>query len=441
MDYSHKTAEDDIIQRYSQQPSFDAHSAGPSRIDSCSTMADIFYTARNTPTNSRPLSRRSSIGNVNSGLVKKLKLSSCTAQDAGGDSTPSPSASASNTSSGKSTPASQPPSGQGQAVPTGDGRIKSLTNFHLYLSPSRLAHIDLLSDSDGEGSTPRKPVPLLARRRTLRPAILESNLTSRAGILATQSTRPPLRLHGIPKHVMGDMDARSYSDQLQRHHAEGLGRYAAASPPAVEALDREIGPPRAFISPSSPREADIPEGQGSRADQSPVKRELTPPTLVVEESHDIPTYATNSNPWFGYPAIRVPDPNRPGSSSVRPRYARNRKRDLVKTLVFLFLIRLQSIRDAIERFLRLDRLASWINGRARIADKRLSPAQGLLQSAKERQTPAGLTMGKEIVQAKEKDWVWMIIGFLLLRGTWMGVLTAPLDVLGLEGVKGLLGLA
>jgi hypothetical protein len=40
----------------------------------------------------------------------------------------------------------------------------------------------------------------------------------------------------------------------------------------------------------------------------------------------------------------------------------------------------------------------------------------------------------------ERDWVWMVIGFLLLRGTWTRILAAPLEAVGLESVRDMLGL-
>jgi hypothetical protein len=44
-----------------------------------------------------------------------------------------------------------------------------------------------------------------------------------------------------------------------------------------------------------------------------------------------------------------------------------------------------------------------------------------------------------VVKRVERDWVWMAVTFILLRGTWARILGGPLDAMGLGGVRGMLG--
>jgi hypothetical protein len=142
----------------------------------------------------------------------------------------------------------------------------------------------------------------------------------------------------------------------------------------------------------------------------------------------ISAFSANINPWYGYPAVLT-------GTTVRPRYQRNRKRDLVKTLLFLFILRIQSWRDAFERFLGLNGLGTWgylsSSGQRSHAEEMKDPGQGLVNSS---------LKGDMSKANADKDWIWMAVTFLLLRGTWVRILGGPLEAVGLGSVRGMLGL-
>ncbi|WRT63411.1 uncharacterized protein IL334_000316 [Kwoniella shivajii] len=291
-------------------------------------------------------------------------------------------------------------------------RIKSLSDFHLYLSPSRLAHIDLLSDSDPEDDHTSSPPPPL--KRTLKPVLFESDRS-----LFERRERPPLRLLAGGKGEQ--QNVRSYSDRLQLHHAKVLERYTTPqSRLGLTEMPSDLASPKADSSSvvsSSTSNSGTPLAL-DRLEPSSIDESATDtPVSLSADRHVLGVYDT-SNPWFGYPVVRVPSPS--GGSQIRPRYSRNRKRDLIKTLLFLFMLRLQSWRDSIERFLGLNAILN--RNRDIKANGTVGPIEGLVSST---------IGGREVMRKKgERDWWWMIIGFLLLRGTWSRMLIAPLEAVG-----------
>lgn len=306
-------------------------------------------------------------------------------------------------------------------------RIKSLSNFHLYLSPSRLANIDLLSDSDDEDAQPVPPPP----KRQLRPVMFDAP----ESIAERRRRRPPLSL-------LGNVDpenARSYSDRLQQHHAKILETYKDSCKliqtpnPTSPPLPQPIPPDAELVQlpPPSPPSPSSPPGPSSTHMSPPYSPSIhsdqiqSPDDSQISNTQPISAFSSDVNPWYGYPAIR-------SGTTVRPRYQRNRKRDLVKTLLFLFILRIQSWRDAFERWLGLNKLGTWGLRRAGY-DAAKDPATGLVQTSTSR-------AGGEIVKAAEKDWIWMVITFLLLRGTWTRILAGPLEAVGLSSVRDMLGL-
>lgn len=266
-------------------------------------------------------------------------------------------------------------------------RIKSLSDFHLYLSPSRLANIDLLADSDDEAERP-KPVgddTLTVRGRRRRPALR----------CVTQASKGPV--HDL---MIGDSakqeHARSYSASLQEHHARGVRNYAGTPP--------------------------LPAATSAPEDMSDHDHEDTADEVNVR-AQPIEPFASNQNPWFGYPAMRVVDPSSDGSI-LRPRYQRNRKRDLVKTLLFLFVMRMQSFRAWLERVLGLRAIFGLAMDKSSQQPlKATGPVEGLQRQTRESTRAVATTN-------PEKDWLWMAVGFLLLRGDWARtLLLAPLELL------------
>jgi hypothetical protein len=375
-----------------------------SRTASSSSIADVYQTAENTPASSRRQSITAGMG---------LHMSR-----------PSPPVDLSleeNANLGLSRQESHTSSSNGQGAIQ---RIKSLSDFHLYLSPSRLAHLDVLSDSDSGSELDERPPP----QRIVRTA----GVGAKEGIVARRQ-RPPIPMLG----KMGNEDARSYSDRLQAHHAKILETYRgstmveACSTPTQEVVSSAFSPvsqseitavdPR----PSTPSSATAP---GPPVQASPIALEQVANDRQVQP---ISAFRSDINPWYGYPAVFT-------GTELKPRYTRNRKRDLVKTLLFLFILRIQSWRDAFERFLGLNGLGTW-GYRTQPSTKLDSqsssdPGQGLVNSV-------GLKRDMIMVNGTDKDWIWMAVTFLLLRGTWARVLGGPLEALGLGSVRGMLGLA
>lgn len=314
-------------------------------------------------------------------------------------------------------------------------RIKSLSDFHLYLSPSRLARIDILSDSsDSEDEVLSPPSIPLPPRKVLRPALLEKSLAGTPDQREKRANRPALRLMGLPGHLADDDPVRSYSGRLQMHHAkwlegwkgtpEELGLEDNYKGGGVVHGEEENAPMPRTISVSPP--IDRPPSPSGTLEPSPSPSPIHSPTLTPQP-HDIQPYST-SNPFFGYPVVQ-------SGNSIRPRYPRNRKRDLIKTLLFLFMLKLQSWRDSVERALGLNRLRIpslsqpyCTSSLYTPGPNRRNPAEGLVRSAA---TPH--TYFKQVARNRrwDKDWWWMIIGMLLLRGTWGRIVLAPLEALGL----------
>ncbi len=67
-----------------------------------------------------------------------------------------------------------------------------------------------------------------------------------------------------------------------------------------------------------------------------------------------------------------------------------------------------------------------------------NPSEGLMMNLNKGKTAASSVVTKS--RGVDKDWMWMVIGFLLLRGTWTRAIAAPLEALGLESVSDMLGL-
>ena len=300
-------------------------------------------------------------------------------------------------------------------------RIKSLSDFHLYLSPSKLAHRDLLSDSETESepdSGDEQPELVSPPRRTLRPAVLDQI----EGTSGDHPRRPPLRLLG--NHLV-DENVRSYSDQLQAHHAKILESYAEAQsthPEPDEAVAGHIAPDTTSglsaaghetettkLTTFQADEANVSGGSSSTDMSSTVPAQETPMTSpsVGPASKPISPYSP-TNPFFGYPTVQH-------GSLIRPRYGR-RKRDLVKTLVFLFILRLQSVRFSVERYFGLH---------PNLPHEDIRPTEGLMTSSK-------------MIQQSNRQGlkVWLVMILLLMRGTWAKLLATPLELLGIRALTG-----
>ena len=371
-----------ILKRYSQ-PIHRSPAKTITPSESSTSTAEIYHTAQNTPSSSRRQSLAAGMG---------LQMSR-----------PPPPPLEDETAADHDTALSRQSS---RASSTGGAlkKIKSLSDFHLYLSPSRLAHLDVLSDSDSDSDMEEvTPKPSIANRRKINPQG-DTRLRPGANVLGK---------------VDGE-DARSYSERLQAHHAKVLEGYKESRmveafpgrPVDAAEASEESGPstlPFRMIGTDRPSTPSAPTTPGPPVPHPPPQE---------EEVQPISAFQSDLNPYYGYPAVLA-------GTTLRPRYHRNRKRDLVKTLLFLFILRIQSWRDGFERFLGLNNLGTWHRNYIK-----QDPGSGLIRSSE----------GEKVVKRVEKDWIWMAITFILLRGTWARILGGPLDAIGLGGVRGMLGL-
>jgi hypothetical protein len=283
-----------ILKRYSQPISRSPALKAITSSTSSTSIAEVYLTAQNTPSSSR----RQSLA---AGMGLQMSRPPPPPPPLAIDTTSKDDTALSHQSSRTSSP--------GGALK----KIKSLSDFHLYLSPSRLAHLDVLSDSDSDSDIEEDiPKPTLVhRRKTNGPG--DTRLRPGANILGR----------------VAEEDARSYSGRLQAHHAKVLEGY------------RESRMVEAF--PSRPTDAaERPEEAGplnlhlgtNRIDRSSTPSAPTTPGPPVphpptqeEEVRPISAFQSDLNPYYGYPAVLA-------GTTLRPRYHRNRKRDLVKTLLF-----------------------------------------------------------------------------------------------------------
>ncbi|WWC67100.1 uncharacterized protein I206_101007 [Kwoniella pini CBS 10737] len=454
--YTYSPSHNPIYTYYSHHSSTD-HPFLASRNSSYSSIAEIYHSAPNTPFRSRRNSSAVNLGGWRFG--SRLRMTKSRQANSPLDSPEDEDDMPVNSTLEESTPTNHisilPASdsmrrrdtrgigpringnGSGSRTPStatnssAIQRIKSLSDFHLYLSPSRLAHLDLLSDSDSdsdpepdehghkEGSPPR---------RTLKPALFENSSLP----LSQRRARPPLKLSGVT-NLEGEKSVRTYSDRLQQHHAKVLQQFKGENAPTSSRLGQTSTVPTNL---SPPESIDKNEGDSTKGVSTEGSSDATinePPTMKTHETSNghanaIDSYDHN-NPWFGYPVIRVPSPSGNGRSSIRPKFSRNRKRDLIKTLLFLFMLRLQSWRDSLERYLGLNYIINISNSQynknfGQPRSNGIGPSEGLLATA---------LGGNDILTKRsnvQKDWWWMLIGFLLLRGTWSRLIVAPLESLG-----------
>ncbi|WWC57804.1 uncharacterized protein I303_100339 [Kwoniella dejecticola CBS 10117] len=461
--YTYSISHNPIYTNYSHHPSTD-HPFLASRNSSYSSIAEIYYSAPNTPFRSRRNSSAINIGGWRLGgglrMTKSREANSpIDSPDlAEGDvrnmelEEPAPAKQTavgpafhlkSRKDSQKSTLQTTNNGNDRRTLPSNGSaiqRIKSLSDFHLYLSPSRLAHLDLLSDSDpGSDTETTEQSSGSPPRKTLKPALLaEQDIP-----LSQRRLRPPLRLLGVSGSE-GEKGVRTYSDRLQAHHAKVLQLYTGTG-------DNTPTSSRLGLTSTLPTQTNSPEQDstskfirvigGSPVNSVDAASDTLEPPCEGQNDHSTSNYNGDvngnaqaideydrNNPWFGYPVVRIPSPSGQGRSVLRPKFSRNRKRDLIKTLLFLFMLRVQSWRDSLERYLGLN----WIltTSKSRRAGRSDSiapnPTEGLLATA--------MGSGKSDLLTKrnnvQKDWWWMLIGFLLLRGTWSRLLIAPLESFG-----------
>lgn len=376
---------------------------------------------------------------------------------------------------------------ESQAEPSGSkpvARVKSISEFQLYLSPSRVNNLDLLLGSDEEASDEEalQLESLRARqraRRESRSSIRTSAADSRGRTLLSASRRsleatgsgdvavnhaPPHR-PAITPWISGSGraadymrqaswdDARSYSASLTRHHAEVLTRNGG---PSVERNSQEA----VAAAESVPLERNDVTSAASILDQTDAEhssdtQSLAAPTISTRSDDTtqrrrielpISAYDRMMNPMFGYPAMRTVSTSGVNlAGMLRPRYGRKRKRDLVKTLLFLLLLRLDTLRrwigQATTNFgasvITALGLGGWFGPKRGAYDPRDGPvthgrrnpeqafAVGRQNYGYPNQAVGKGNMG-ELASARG-DWLWMVITIVLVRGSWGRLLLSTLE--------------
>lgn len=245
----------------------------------------------------------------------------------------------------------------------------------------------------------------------------------------------------------------SYIARLQAHHANVLEKYCEKTDISqLRLLDRSAdssmnGSVHSSTNTSPASVENDPTNQIILSTPEPENDVSTAPTTPaqdpvlkgteVEPASDV-QFSSTDNPWFGYPVVRV---HNGAGYSIRPRYGRNRKRDLIKTLLWLFILRLQTMRASIESALGLNKVARLLKSRRTPQVEPRTPTEGLRDTAVARRvhTHAYPQSSKALV-GRHHDWIWMLIGFLVCRGTWAPFIGSGLDSLGLGTFKEVLGL-
>lgn len=386
----------------------------------------------------------------------------------------------------------RPSSREGQST----ARVRSISDFQLYLSPSRVTNLDLLLSSDEEASEEEslQLESLRARQKARRES--RSSLRFDSSSTSGSSRRYPTNI-AAENAVTGDPgvsgggkvmrpaitpwisgsgraadsmrqaswdDARSYSASLIRHHAQGLTRNRRTS-----GLSTEV---------SAPMDGDEQPNHLSQEEHDPSETRSLCSTMIRETDSDVlssvpPTvpdetdsahtrrrrielpisaYDRMMNPMFGYPVLQTVSTSGTNlAGMLRPRYGRKRKRDLAKTLVFLFLLRLDSLRrwmgQASTHFagllLSMIGLGSWFKSRTQAEELqgqvygidgskiygRRNPEQAFAL-ARHNYALQGLdSINSRELAAAKGDWLWMVITIVLVRGSWGRLLLSTLEEL------------
>lgn len=443
-------------------------------VPSYESIADVFYSARNTPihsTHASPAIRsRKGLGKQR---PPRLNLTMTT------------NPSASQGLSFVPLKGYQSETTQAQSA----ARVKSISDFQLYLSPSRVTNLDLLLGSDEEASDEEalQLESLRARQRarrqsrsSLRSSITGSGLPSQRSRL---SFDPSLEMDNHPANgerahrpaitpwITGSgraadsmrqaswNDARSYSASLTRHHAEVLIKNRRSS-----ALSTEVSPDANGLAmagqqaqQNEPIDGDSEastyeqtelehgsDGHSTTAPTASTRSEETPHRRRVELP--ISAYDRMMNPMFGYPALQtVSTSGHNLAGMLRPRYGRKRKRDLAKTLLFLFLLRMDSFRrwigqattNLVASVLAMIGLGGLFKAQSDQSNQRgdqrthgrRNPEQAF---ALARHGYASQGLGRSNIgdmAAAKGDWLWMVLTIVLVRGSWGRLLLSTLEEL------------
>jgi hypothetical protein len=358
-------------------------------------------------------------------------------------------------------------------------RVKSISDFQLYLSPSRVTNLDLLLGSDEEASdeealqlesfrarqrarrqsrsSVRSSLPgggLPSQRSHLsfdRSAGAHDNLAQEGGAHRPAIT-PWITGSGRAADSMRQAswnDARSYSASLTRHHADVLIKNRRTS-----ALSTEVTPDVQGLADEEVQRDEPIDGDSEEQTEGSDGRSTTAPTTSTRSDDTahrrrielpISAYDRMMNPMFGYPALQtVSTSGHNLAGMLRPRYGRKRKRDLAKTLLFLFLLRMDSLRrwigqattNLVASVLAMIGLGGLLRAKSdeqrgdQKTHGRRNPEQAFAM-ARHGYASQGLGRSNTLgdVAAAKGDWLWMVLTIVLVRGSWGRLLLSTLEEL------------
>ncbi|KAJ9127849.1 hypothetical protein QFC24_000133 [Naganishia onofrii] len=452
------------------------------------SIADVFYSARNTPIQS---TQASPIMNPKTGKQRKRALRLDLAMTS---RPPAGTAFGFVPLKGPDGVVNQHASSSKEGQST--TRVRSISDFQLYLSPSRVTNLDLLLSSDDEASDEEslQLESLRARQKARRESksslglepsgssvsfrrcsahLPAQNTTSDHPEVAGsgKATRPAItpwisgsgRAADSMRQASWD-DARSYSASLIRHHAQVLTRNRRTSGLSTEVTAALTGSEQPIDSGEEEHNALAPQSSASttaretdndaRSSMQPTVSDESDSTHTRRRRIELPisAYDRMMNPMFGYPVLQTVSTSGTNlAGMLRPRYGRKRKRDLAKTLVFLFLLRLDHFRRWIGQasthfvglLLTMIGLGGWFKSRNEAEELRgtvyglprgktygrRNPEQAFAL-ARHNYTLQGLdTINSRELAAAQGDWLWMVITIVLVRGSWGRLLLSTLEEL------------
>jgi len=353
-----------------------------------------------------------------------------------------------------------------------DLQVDRMRGFELHLSPDRARHTSFSSSS----SSTKVAEPGLLAGST---SIHRFSSTSSNSLKTPESPKIPTRVARRPRLSFDAASERSYSASLQEHHSRRLSetRVAAEKIRAKEMLLRELQAGRRG------NESDDADEDETRTDRKPARFTIGPSSrsksvdgsawqaarkeaLAKKTGLAISAYDRMKNPMFGYPTMVIPAVATPvmttgpvpvsSSSTTRhsqqavmyashreqkivPLHGRQRKRDLVKTLFLLGILRIVGLRDWFvtlaselgRLFWALLFLRRWwssmnvpdSHNRGRFGmyakgrrDVPLTPTSGLAREVELKTQASTVRRGDAMVS--QDDWIWLFLSLLVVRDGW-----------------------
>jgi hypothetical protein len=353
-----------------------------------------------------------------------------------------------------------------------DLQVDRMRGFELHLSPDRARHTSFSSSSSS--TKVAEPGMLVGSG-----SIHRFSSTSSNSLKTPESPKIPTRVARRPRLSFDAASERSYSASLQEHHSRRLSetRVAAEKIRAKEMLLRELQAGRRG---NESDDADEDEGRTDRKQArftiGPSSRSKSVDESALQAARKeasakktglaISAYDRMKNPMFGYPTMVIPATATPvmttspgpvsSSGTTRhsqqsvmyathreqkivPLHGRQRKRDLVKTLFLLGILRIVGLRDwfvtlASELgrlfwgllFLRRwwssmnvpdnhnrGRFGMYAKGRR---DVPLTPTSGLAREVEMTRRASTVRRGGAMVS--QDDWIWLFLSLLVVRDGW-----------------------